>query len=427
MKLIYKIILRICILLVLFLGIWLFYFYNSAFDELYDEIDDSLSLQADKIMDRFIESDTLPLSTVGEIGNNSFSIEKVSEGFALDHPNKEFNDETIFINDIMDEEPARVLTMVFKKQDVFYLLTVLTPTFERSDVLRTIFNSAMILVVALIISAVLSVGLVVYNSMKPMYKMLKWLKCHKVGDQIPADEDLKVETQEFKSIKNAVLEASRRSNEIFEQQKRFIGNASHEIQTPVAICKNRLEILIDETELTEFQLEEIDKTLNTLDHISKLNKSLLLITKIDSDQFLNTEEIPISKMIQPILTDLSEVYSYKSISTSLEADTDLSIKINKSLAVSLLSNLLKNGFIHNIKNGFIEAKTFDNKLVIRNTGIHQALDAKRIFERFYKDNTKESSSGLGLSIVESICRKYNFDIQYAYDNGWHSFTVDFGK
>ena len=117
--------------------------------------------------------------------------------------------------------------------------------------------------------------------MKPIYRLTDWLRHRKTDEDIP-QPDSNIKAQEFKEIESAVLESSEKTRQVFEAQKSFIGNASHEIQTPLAICRNRLELLVDETQLTEHQLSEIEKTLDTLGYISRLNKSLLLLSKIDN-------------------------------------------------------------------------------------------------------------------------------------------------
>ena len=104
---------------------------------------------------------------------------------------------------------------------------------------------------------------------------------------------------------------------MFEQQKQFIGNASHEIQTPLAICRNRLEMLMEDDSLSEKQLEELMKTHQTLEYITKLNKSLLLLSKIDNGQFTDTKEVDLNVLLKQYLEDYKEVYSYKNIEVSI--------------------------------------------------------------------------------------------------------------
>lgn len=117
-----------------------------------------------------------------------------------------------------------------------------------------------------------------HRSMKPLYNLLRWLDAYRIGRP---NRPLKNETQitEFKKLNEAAIRNAERSEHIFEQQKQFIGNASHEMQTPLAICRNRLEMLMEDDSLSEAQLEELIKTHQTLEHITKLNKSLLLLSK----------------------------------------------------------------------------------------------------------------------------------------------------
>lgn len=146
-----------------------------------------------------------------------------------------------------------------------------------------------------------------------------------------------------------------RTEQMFEQQKQFIGNASHEIQTPLAICRNRLEMLMEDDSLSEKQLEELMKTHQTLEYITKLNKSLLLLSKIDNGQFTDTKELELNVLLKQYLQDYEEVYDYRNIEVTIDEQGVFKVTMNESLAVALLTNLLKNAFVHNIDGDISES------------------------------------------------------------------------
>ncbi|MCM1441291.1 MAG: HAMP domain-containing histidine kinase, partial [Roseburia sp.] len=177
--------------------------------------------------------------------------------------------------------------------------------------------------------------------------------------------------------------------------------------------------------IAEEQLEELIKTHQTLEHIVKLNKSLLFLFKIDNGQFQENQKIKLNDIITKLTEDFREAYAYKNIQLTIIEEAYPEIVLNETLAVALISNLLKNAYIHNIPNGSIEIRISSEKLLFSNTGTEETLDENRIFERFYQGKKRqEHSTGLGLSIVHSIARFYHLPIRYFF-NGKHNFEIKF--
>ena len=182
--------------------------------------------------------------------------------------------------------------------------------------------------------------------MSPLYVLLRWLDSYKIGQKnIPLINNTRI--TEFRKLNDAALRNARRAEEQFEQQKQFIGNASHEIQTPLAVCRNRLEMLAEDNSLSEKNLGEIIKTLQTLEYISRLNKSLLLLTKIENRQFTDIRQIELNEIIKRYIDDYREIYEYKRIDIHIEEKDIMTVSMNESLAVVLITNLLKNAYVHN--------------------------------------------------------------------------------
>lgn len=176
--------------------------------------------------------------------------------------------------------------------------------------------------------------------MRPLYVLLHWLDGYQTGKR---NKPLSNDTQitEFRKLNEAAIRYVERTEQMFEQQKQFIGNASHEIQTPLAICRNRLEMLMEDDSLSEKQLEELMKTHQTLEYITKLNKSLLLLSKIDNGQFTDTKELELNVLLKQYLQDYEEVYDYRNIEVTIDEQGVFKVTMNESLAVALLTNLLK--------------------------------------------------------------------------------------
>ena len=335
-----------------------------------------------------------------------------------------FQTDEEFIDDIQEDEIVREMTRVFQKQGIDYELTLTTQVFAWNDTLDFAIFSILTLAVALLVAIILIVSFIIIRNMRPLYRLTDWLRSRKTTEEIPKP-DSRIKVQEFKEIETAVLEASERSKQVFEEQKRFIGNASHEIQTPIAICRNRLELLVDETQLDEHQLTEIEKTLDTLGYISRLNKSLLLLSKIDNHQFMEETEIEINQVVNQALENLVEIYESMEVSVSVAENQRITAKMDPTLASSLVTNLLKNAFIHNLQGGNIAITLSDNTLIIGNTGKNEALDPESVFKTFYRKGENSNSTGLGLAIAKAICTEYGFEIRYQFIENQHTFSIKF--
>lgn len=421
MKLIYRFIIRISLVLTLILGSWAYLFYLGIMDEVNDEVDDSLEDYSETIIIRALTGEELPSKNNGS--NNQYYLTEVTKEYANSHEDISYKDSMVYIVEKGETEPARILSTIFMDDDGrYYELTVSTPSIEKEDMKNAIRGWIIFLYLALLSTVILVMVWVFYRSIKPLYVLLHWLDRYRMGRK---NEPLKNDTKitEFKKLNEAAMRHAERNEQLFEQQKQFIGNASHEIQTPLAICRNRLEMLMEDDSLTERQLDELIKTQQTLEHITRLNKSLLLLTKIDNGQFTESKELDLNNILKQYLDDYKEVYAYRNIEISEDETGTFKVNMDESLAVILLTNLLKNAFVHNVDDGHISIMITDHDLMVCNTGTENALDEKQIFERFYQKNKKEGSAGLGLAIVDSICKLQGLSIEYFFRKGKHCFRI----
>ncbi len=419
MKLHYRIIGRLSIALIFVLTVWAGLFYFALMDEVNDEVDDSLEDYSEVIITRKLAGEQLPSHNNGS--NNQYYLQEVSETYADAHPHITYADSMVFIKEKNETEPARILSTIFEDEnDRYYLLTVSTPSIEKHDMILAIWYWIMFLYGALLLT-ILGINVWIYRrSMKPLYILLNWLDSYVLGKE---NRPLANPTDitEFQKLNEALRRSTEANERIYEQQKQFIGNASHEMQTPIAICRGRLEMLMEDESLTESQLEELAKIYETLDHITKLNKSLLLISKIENGQYPESSHIQLNALLRKYLPDYQEAYGYKQIQLDWEETGTLQVYMNETLAAILMTNLLKNAFVHTPARGNIRILIDNRQLEISNSAEDGALDREQIFNRFYQGSKKEHSTGLGLAIVATICRIYTYQIDYTYKENRHCF------
>lgn len=421
MKLIHYTFRNLSIPLLIILTAWACCFYFVIMHEIDDETNDSLENYKEIIIKTVLADSTLLHDHVDIM--TKYYIREVPESEA-DLDKDEFFDSTTYIEIEMEDEPVRVLRTWFMTADrKYYELTIETSTLEKEDMAEAIFVSIIILYVSLLCCILLVSHFVFKSSFRPLYTLVKWLKEYRPGKQrAPLVNQTKVE--EFKILNQAIQTATNRSTEMYNQQKQFVENASHELQTPLAICMNKLELLSENPDCTEEQLSEIAGINHTLRGIIKMNKSLLLLSRIDNKQFPDTSEIDFNKLINKYLPDFEDMYEYKNIHVTYTETGTLIYTMNESLASTLLSNLLKNAFIHNIESGSIAISVTGRTLTISNSSESTGLNEATLFNRFEKQTHKKESTGLGLAIVKSITSIYGIDIKYEY-NGLHKFILTF--
>ena len=419
MKLITRVTLRLAIVLLPIMIIWGMVFYFSIVTEINDETDDSLEDYAEMLVRRTLAGKELPMP--GNGSNNTYSIEPLPSD--THHETAfSFKDRRVYIHEEKETEPARELTMIFfDKANNAYRLVVSTPTFEREDLLQKIFIYIVGLYVLLMFTILIVTAFIFHYSMKPLYALLRWLDRYHPGK---GTENLPIShaTIEFKKLTEAARHTIERAESYMERQKQFIGNASHELQTPLAILGTRIEWMIDNTQLTEEQFAELSKMRQSLHRMNRLNRTLLLLSKIENNQFPEKADIDLVEIINNEIGIYSEIYG-----DSIKCNTDLPerfiVKMNESLATTMITNLIKNAFLHAGEESIVDISIKNRVLAIANNG-NEALDGSRLFDRFYTSG-KKGSTGLGLALVKSIADSYNFKIEYSFRGGKHCFAVRF--
>lgn len=421
MRLINKVLIRTSIAFVLLLGIWAGLFFINILEEINDETDEALADYTEKLIKRKLAGVELPTKTEGS--NNIFYIKEMSLDEIVDYKPIMYKDSMVFIHDKGDKEPARILQTLFKdNNNQYFELTVLIPTIEKRDLIRAIIRWITILYLGLLLTLTIINVWVFQGSLRPLYRLIDWMDNYKLGGTNTKLEN-ETDITEYQKLNEATRAHIQRSEEIYEEQKLFIGNASHEMQTPLAICNNRIEWLMDQTTLSEEQFKELVKTKQTLRHLVRLNKSLLFLTKIENRQFPEISSLSINKLIKEHLVDYKEIYSLKNIQVDLIEEGELKISMNENLAVSLFTNLLKNAFVHTPDNKLIEITVSTDRFTISNSAEQGSLDKNKLFKRFSQANKKEGSTGLGLVIAKSICTVYNVSINYDFKDHKHCFML----
>ncbi|MBQ1940110.1 MAG: HAMP domain-containing histidine kinase, partial [Alistipes sp.] len=354
MKLSSRLLLHLTLVMVPVLALWSALFYFAIVDEITDEADDSLEDYSELIITRHLAGRELPSLNNGS--NNSYTLRPVDSLYAIAQPRLHYHDADVYIPEKGELEPARVLTTLFTdREGRWFELQVAMPTFERNDLMETVLGWIVFLCVMLLLVGIWLTMWVFRRSLRPLYKLLGWIDRYLPGhstEPVPNDTNI----VEFQRLNRAVEQMAGRAEELYDRQKQFIGNASHELQTPLAVMGNRMEWMLNESNLTEEQMGEVMRLLDTQRHLVRLNRNLLLLTKIDNHQIPESVTLDLVSMIRREAEILGEIYEERAIVCRLTLPEHFEVEINESLASILVTNLLRNAFLHSDEGATVEVR-----------------------------------------------------------------------
>jgi signal transduction histidine kinase len=230
---------------------------------------------------------------------------------------------------------------------------------------------------------------------------------------------------EFRQLEEVLQSMIQKMKSDYLNLKEFTENASHEIQTPLAAIRSRIELMLQSESLTENQGHHLAAINEAVNRLTRLNHSLLLLSKIENRQFDKTEATDIRAVLEQQIDNLRELIDARELGLVVELNGHPEIKIHPHLLEILISNLLLNAILHNVPNGFIQINLKEHLLTITNSGKELKISAQDLFNRFKKDNASSDSPGLGLSIVRKICETNNLRINYSYHNKVHMIRLHF--
>lgn len=403
------------------LSIWAVVFYYAMFNEIYDSIDDGLEHRKMVLIARANED--LSLLDKPQYDEYLFTIKQVDHNDYRGFKDT-YKDSVMYMVNEKDHEPVRLLESVFKKNDDYYKISIVTSMVEEDDQINNLLKYTLILYSALVLSILLLNNLFLRKVWQPFYRILDQLKVYQLEKNEPILYTA-TNIEEFSLLNKSIEKLLNRTQQSYSNQKQFIENASHELQTPLAIAINKLELLFEDETLTETQADQLQQTLENLERLTRLNRSLLLISKIENDQFQMREEVHLQVVIEKNISDFSEMLHHKNQKINFDAEHRTVKNVNPDLIYILFSNLIKNSIAHGQSGSEISMKLSDKDFVISNYSQSDSLQNEDIFERFQKIGNNPNSTGLGLSIAKSIAEKFGFTLEYSFQNGQHYFTVNF--
>ncbi|MCC6288704.1 MAG: HAMP domain-containing histidine kinase [Chitinophagaceae bacterium] len=304
-----------------------------------------------------------------------------------------------------------------------YKIVVQNSLVNSEDLIRSI-----VLIIALLLVLIIA-GLLLINRRlskklwRPFNNTLTQLQQFRVDNPEPVRLQ-KTDIDEFTDLNNAIGMLSENNRRLYVLQKEFTENASHEMQTPLAVLQSKLELLMQTNPITGEQAALIGELSDAAQRMSRLNKTLLLLTRLDNNQFTEREKISIKEIVEKIIHQYSDAIKARHLQVTVTLIETAYCVMNRTLAEILVSNLLGNAIRHNIPSGKLSVTLEQQVLTVKNSGRAESLDQKKIFTRFQKNSTDNNSIGLGLEIAQKICSLNNFTLRYYFQDSLHCFVVN---
>jgi signal transduction histidine kinase len=333
--------------------------------------------------------------------------------------------DTLLYNSLEEEiQLYRQLIFGCKINDQYYSVTISKSMFDSVDMIEGIGFSLAIISGFMLVLLLLFTRVISKKMWKPFYTTLDGLKNFDVNK----NEKLifsATKTEEFQLLNFEIETMTQKIQKDYMNLKEFTENASHEIQTPLAIIGSKLELILQSENLKSSEIKLVSDALESTFRLSKLNQTLLLLTKIENLQFDNPKNIDLKKLIDFKINQLEELIIHKNITIKISSHQSMIVFMNEELADILVSNLIINAIKHNIINGYLAIEFKNEEIIFSNSGDPITVSNESLFNRFQKSNQTSDSLGLGLSLVKQICNVYHFDIKYEYGSNIHSIIIRF--
>ncbi|MDR0724543.1 MAG: HAMP domain-containing histidine kinase [Prevotellaceae bacterium] len=419
MKLIDYLISRITLFFTAIMLLWAAVYFLLQMKEIHDGIDEGLT----NLKQEFIAKANITPGFVDVLKTCSppnFVIKEITTEDAKTVV-ENFTTATVYFPTELEKEEVRMLTTAFRceQNGKYYQLQFFISTVESDDLIENTLYLLLGLWIALSLTMFVVSKIIVTKTNKPFYLLLDELKrFHPDNNRMIDFPPAKI--REYIQLNNTVKELLERNMHVFAEQKMFIENTSHELQTPLAIVVAKLENLLEKYRDNETYVQELAGILNVLNRMKRLNSNLLLLSKIKNRQFADNRTVNLRETLERVIVEFEDLAAYRQIRVEQKGNASPVLQINEDLAHILFTNLVKNAIVHNEPNGKISVRYAPDAITIANTGNKTAA---KMFERYQTGANDEKSSGLGLSIVKTIAELYQIKVDYCYEGEMHIFKL----
>ena len=322
--------------------------------------------------------------------------------------------------------PYRTLSFAVQRADGLYWLTVRKSLLETADLLLVVLSVMLSILGLLLLSLGLLNRWLARWLWAPFRRTLAELRTY----DLPRRGPLRLPAtpiDEFTELNQALTQMSARLAADYQSLRDFTENAAHETQTPLAIMQAKLEQLVQDETLRPASAVLVGELYGATRRLSRLHQALTLLSNIENQQFAGAVPLRLEQVVADKLRQLADLAAARGLTLRTAISGAPRLTMHPGLADSLVHNLLQNAVKHNHAGGHLDVTLEPAALTVANTGPAITGDPARFFERFRKHHAAADSPGLGLSIVQQICRYYGFSLRYDFQpaGAVHTLRVGF--
>jgi signal transduction histidine kinase len=322
-----------------------------------------------------------------------------------------------------EQEPFRVLYAPVNINGKRYTYTERINLLEMEGMVFSIAGMFLFIIIVLLIGIIWISKATAAKIWSPFYNTLNQIQDFEIDKNKPP-HFIATDIDEFDRLNKSLERLIEKNTAIYKSQREFVENAAHELQTPLALFQNKIDTL-SQLHLNEDQSSLVASLNTDVSRLNRLNKNLLLLSKIDNESFLEKNTIVLNDYIKKHLDFFTEQANAKNLTIITEFTSTLNVTGNTALTEVLINNLFLNAIRHNEKNGKIIITILENELIFLNSGQNTPLKIEKLFNRFSKANPSSPGNGLGLAIIKKITELNHWKISYTFHNNLHSFSVKF--